>query len=173
MAATILFMSACRPRLESEPRMATVSDTYVQSIVIKAPVEKTFSYMNEHPDQWHGSKMSNLQGQGLGRTMDYVYEEPGAGEFNSHGQIIVADYVPNQKVVEFVRGEMRENGKYFDSQAWLWTPVEGGTRVMTAGFYTAEIKESQVKDFKARFSGKGFETDIEKILQKFKTELEK
>jgi uncharacterized protein YndB with AHSA1/START domain len=121
-----------------------ISDTFIVSLEIKAPVEKVFSYMNQHCSEWHGSKISNVQGEGLGRTSDYLAEWPG---ISGHGKIVVVEYVPNQKVVEFIRGD-GNGGTWFNLENYLWLPIEGGTKLVITSYYymanakpTPELKE--------------------------------
>jgi uncharacterized protein YndB with AHSA1/START domain len=153
----------------AEVENITIADTFMASVEIKAPVEDVFRYMNEHCEQWHFSKISNLRGEGLGRSADWSLELEGV---SASGQVLVVDYEPNRRVVEFVRGNVNGQGTWFNLEHYLWLPIEGGTRVMFNGSYilnAPEISEA-VGDLLKR---ENHEAGMNQILQKFKAELEK
>ncbi len=106
----------------------TMSAPKMLSIVIASPPEKVFNYLKnpQHDSEWamKGWTITNWQGEGLGATADWVLELEGK---TFRGKMVVVDYIPNQKVVDYLTGDA------WGTITWLLVPVKGGTKVIEIG----------------------------------------
>jgi len=114
---------------------ATVLDTFIQSIVIAAPVEKVFAYMTDprHYQDWVTVKITRLAGEGLGSSYQWVSEIEGM-EF--HSQTAIVEYAPNQKLLYYFTGDAAGYMPIF------FQPVPGGTKVTWVITLAAKVPSS-------------------------------
>lgn len=107
-----------------------------KSILIDAPVEKVFSYVNEDPTNLLEIWPSMVDVKDVeqlpngGTRFRWVTKLAGVRQEGTSEDIEV---VPNQKVVSKTKGDV-------DSTAtWTYEPEDGGTRVTTVTEYTVPV----------------------------------
>jgi uncharacterized protein YndB with AHSA1/START domain len=136
-----------------------VSDSFVKSIVINAPVEKVFSYM-EDPEryaEWGTVQRISGKGEGVGMTSEWENEVEGTVY---RCQTVYVEYLPNQKTVAYFTCD---NAGGVDTFRWL--PADGKTRVIKELSYSAEIpKDEQINEQKIiRAVREGHEQSLQKV----------
>ena len=149
-----LFFSACA--------RTTLSDTVVVSVVIKAPVERVFSYVNDLknlPEYAPAWTFSNVEGSGLGSTFDWTLA---AGGKTIRGSALTVDFVPNQRVVNISSGDVQ------GTETYLYLPVPEGTKLIYALAYSIEVPI-----FTKRVAAKAIRENTESDLKRLKAVLEK
>ena len=111
----------------------TVSDAFVTSVVVNAPVGEVFSYVTDpaHTSEWGAGTTSNRQGSGLGATSEWTYEVEG---IKVSAQVITVDYVPNQRTVARYMSDTLDM-----TVISLYLPVDGGTKLTWVLSYTAQV----------------------------------
>jgi uncharacterized protein YndB with AHSA1/START domain len=148
----------------ADVEVSTISETNMVSVVIAAPVEKVFAYMTdtENFPEWHWTKVTNVQGQGLGRSLNW---EAGIEGQVFRGRTVTVDYVPNRKMVDRWRGDAH------GIDTWLFVPENGKTRVymIQTGFVQGPHLTQSATDFIIQ----GARKNIEQALNKAKVILEK
>jgi uncharacterized membrane protein len=109
--------------------------TLVKSIIINAPVEKVFAYMEEPtnmPEIWPSMvEVRNVKNLGGGRkSYDWTYKMAGMKLDGSSEDL---ELVPNQRVVTVGKGGIES--KF----TWTNTKVQGGTEVTTQVEYKVPV----------------------------------
>jgi uncharacterized membrane protein len=106
-----------------------------KSIVINAPVEKVFAFVDEPtnlPSIWPAleaiSDVERLPSGGSNSR--YVYK---MGGLRFEGHSVTTEYVPNQRLVT------RSKGGIESTIRWVFQPEGGGTRVTFEADYTVPI----------------------------------
>ncbi|OGP56026.1 MAG: hypothetical protein A2V67_13865 [Deltaproteobacteria bacterium RBG_13_61_14] len=163
-----LLLSACSPPPPAPSpapnRVAGLSDISISRVEIAAPPEAVFSYLADpaHFSEWEWSKISNVLGQGLGRTNDWSIEFQGK---KLSGHSVVVDYIPNQK------WSAAWNGDFHGTDTWLFVPTGAGTKLIFIQYgaavgpdMTQEAWDAVVQEAKK---------NIEQTLQKIKAAVEK
>lgn len=121
----MVFMNACA---------STLSDSVSGSIVIDAPVQEVFAYMDEEGNalEWNSAlkEIKDLTGTGVGATYKWTYEMAGR---LFHGDGIVVDYVPNQREV------LKSTGDIDATWTFIYVPEDGKTKVIILVEYSARV----------------------------------
>jgi uncharacterized protein YndB with AHSA1/START domain len=101
--------------------MATIKT----SVTIGAPVEKIFAYASDPthtPEYWTSmEQIRNVKIQdGVVKTYDWTYKMAG---MKLDGTAEVVEHVPNRRIKTVSKGGIES------TITWVFTPVEGGTRM--------------------------------------------
>lgn len=99
--------------------------TITRSIVIDAPIEKVFAFMDNPTNMleiWPSMQdIRNVEDHGGGiKSYDWTYKMAG---MKFEGSSKVVEYVPNQRLVAVTRGGIES------TFTWTFTPLSGGTQV--------------------------------------------
>ena len=164
----LALLTACPPPAPppapAPNRVAGLSEISISSVEIAAPPEAVFSYVTDpaHYSEWEWSKISNVQGQGLGQTMDWSIEFLGD---KLSGHSVVVDYIPNQK------WGAAWNGDFHGTDTWLFVPAGAGTKLIFIQ-YGAAVGQDMTKEAWDAVVQEA-KKNIERALQKIKAATEK
>ena len=105
-----------------------------RSIVIEAPVEKVFAYVEDPMNQLEYLpsivEVKDVTGQGVGAHYRWAYKMTG---LRFEGESTMTEYTPNERMV--VEGK----GGIASTWTWIFTPEEGGTKVNLTVEYTIPV----------------------------------
>jgi len=141
----------------------TLSDTVSSYVVINAPAQKIFEYMNDEnkSSEWNPAmkETKNVDGEGVGRTYDWVYE---VGGQNYTGKAVVTEWVPNRKEVIMSTGEIDSTWTF------LWVPSGNQTKTIIVIEYSLEMPKAAkiAKEALAKQNQKGIDESLQNIKKK-------
>lgn len=105
-----------------------------RSIVINAPVEKVFGYIDDptHTPEWIPGmiEVMDVTGQGAGKRFRWAYKLAG---LRFQGESTWTEYIPNKRIVDQSRGGIVSTWTY------AFAPEGGGTRLSLMVEYTVPM----------------------------------
>ena len=105
-----------------------------RSIIIKAPVDKVFSYISDPKSELEFipsiTDIRDITGQGVGQRYGWTYKMMGIS-FKGDGEVI--EYTPNERYVH------RSSGGIVSTWTYTFSPEEGGTRLNVVIEFTIPV----------------------------------
>jgi len=105
-----------------------------RSIIINAPVEKVFAYIEDPMNQleWLPSLMEvkDVTGQGVGTHFRWTYKMAG---LRFEGESTLTEHVPHERLVA------QSKGGIVSTFTWTFEPHDGGTKLNLVVEYTVPV----------------------------------